>query len=325
MVRDERGRLKPTDDFLRIYLTRPELAPVKESCDRERKLHAALLENPRAAIDATRLEKLADSDAQENYRVWLRFRDRLLTAGTLESFYHQHFLDGRIDIPPLFLDQVVQVILRGLLEGTDDAILVRTAELFFRRQSVSVRDSAILLGDADTIEMYQDSGGFGNLGRMLAQAESPMRQLDLEVLSINNAIFYWMRDERFDTVLDVSVGRDAVQALCRLLEMWTRHFLDVDVVVTAVTRIDDDRWVWHLGLDAESTAILNALYRGNTVDEDRLHNIVSLFRLDFSNPAAVRADVAGQPVYMGLAMTDSHTLKLKPQNLLLNLPLAQLA
>ena len=202
---------------------------------------------------------------------------------------------------------------------------MRTAELFFRRQSVSVRDSAILLGDADTIEMYQDSGGFGNLGRMLAQAESPMRQLDLEVLSINNAIFYWMRDERFDTVLDVSVGRDAVQALCRLLEMWTRHFLDVDVVVTAVTRIDDDRWVWHLGLDAESTAILNALYRGNTVDEDRLHNIVSLFRLDFSNPAAVRADVAGQPVYMGLAMTDSHTLKLKPQNLLLNLPLAQLA
>jgi hypothetical protein len=107
--------------------------------------------------------------------------------------------------------------------------------------------------------------------------------------------------------------------------MWTRHFLGVEVAVTALNRIDDERWVWHLGLDVESTAILNELYQGNAVDEDRLRNIVSLFRLEFGNPAEMRADLAGQPVYMGLAMTDARTLKLKPQNLLLNLPLARLA
>jgi hypothetical protein len=32
--------------------------------------------------------------------------------------------------------------------------------------------------------------------------------------------------------------------------------------------------------------------------------------------------VAGKPVYLGLAMTSDQVLRLKPQNLLLNLPLA---
>jgi len=36
----------------------------------------------------------------------------------------------------------------------------------------------------------------------------------------------------------------------------------------------------------------------------------------------VRADVAGRPVYLGLAMNADGVLRLKPQNLLLNLPLA---
>ena len=36
----------------------------------------------------------------------------------------------------------------------------------------------------------------------------------------------------------------------------------------------------------------------------------------------MRADVQGKPVYLGLAMNEQGLLKLKPQNLLLNLPLA---
>jgi hypothetical protein len=37
----------------------------------------------------------------------------------------------------------------------------------------------------------------------------------------------------------------------------------------------------------------------------------------------MRADVAGKPVYLGLAMNDEQVVRLKPQNLLLNLPLAR--
>ena len=37
----------------------------------------------------------------------------------------------------------------------------------------------------------------------------------------------------------------------------------------------------------------------------------------------MRAAIAGRPVYLAMAMNESNVLKLKPQNLLLNLPLAR--
>ena len=32
-------------------------------------------------------------------------------------------------------------------------------------------------------------------------------------------------------------------------------------------RIDDEKWTWHIGLDAEATRILNALYNGEDPGE----------------------------------------------------------
>jgi hypothetical protein len=34
-------------------------------------------------------------------------------------------------------------------------------------------------------------------------------------------------------------------------------------------------------------------------------------------------DIAGRPIYLGMAMTTDNVLRLKPQNLLVNLPLAE--
>ena len=67
----------------------------------------------------------------------------------------------------------------------------------------------------------------------------------------------------------------------------------------------------------------NMHYRGQAVDEDRQARLIGLFRLDFADPADTQADVAGAPVWLGLAMTADGLLRLKPQNLLLNLPLAR--
>ena len=47
--RDEGGGLKVTDEFLKVYLARPELIPPPEACAVERTLHAALLADPRMA------------------------------------------------------------------------------------------------------------------------------------------------------------------------------------------------------------------------------------------------------------------------------------
>lgn len=50
----------------------------------------------------------------------------------------------------------------------------------------------------------------------------------------------------------------------------------------------------------------------------------ALFRLDFADAQEMRADVAGKSVYLGLMMNAQGVLRLKAQNLLVNLPLRAL-
>ena len=80
---DADGWLRPSDDFLRAYLLRPELVPVEESCAEELRLHQELLEQPRLEVAGARLDRLADPDARDNYRAVLRFRDRLAARPTV--------------------------------------------------------------------------------------------------------------------------------------------------------------------------------------------------------------------------------------------------
>ena len=91
LERGKGGELVVTDDYLRAYFMRPELAPIAESCDHERALHAALVDNPRLNIEARRIASIRDGDARENYRVMLHFRDQLLAAPSLEAFYEGLF------------------------------------------------------------------------------------------------------------------------------------------------------------------------------------------------------------------------------------------
>jgi hypothetical protein len=82
-----------------------------------------------------------------------------------------------------------------------------------------------------------------------------------------------------------------------------------------------------VGLDADSSALLNALYTGADKapepDDDRLARLISLFTLRFADAADMRTDVAGRSIYLGLAASTQGLLRMKPQNLLLNLPLAR--
>src|SRR5258705_303075 len=162
------GRLVVTDDYLRLYYTRPELAPVPESCAAEQALHASLMEAPRRDVPGPEIDALADSDARENYRVMLRFRGELLAAPNLEAFYSGLF-QREVAVPPDFIHHTAQVILRGILEGSGDGLEARAAELFFRRQRVSINAGAIMLADDETVEMHASGGGFGSLGKLLKE------------------------------------------------------------------------------------------------------------------------------------------------------------
>ena len=123
--------------------------------------------------------------------------------------------------------------------------------------------------------------------------------------------------------MSLNRGQPALSALCRVLERWIAHFTPAVVRIEPLRAIDDARWSWHVGLDAEASALLNDLYNGVPVDETRMARLLCLFRLEFADPAAVRPTLAGKPVYLGMAMDEASRLRLKPQNLLLNLPLAR--
>ena len=320
--RDEDGKLGVTDEFLRAYFRRPEIRPVDESCAAERALHQELLAQPRLALPAERLAAIADADGRENYRVLLDFRDRLVEAETVERCYLSLFECERVPVPPLFVDQLAHVVLRSILDGIDDPLRLRAAEALFRTQKVNIVDGAVMLADEEIVEMYTATGGFGTLGQLVVQAQTPLRQVDLDVLGESNGDIYWGRDERHDTVLNVTFGQPGLDALCRVLEAWTEHFLGVGVSIQPVETIRDEHWLWHIGLDVEGTAILNDLYNGVEVDESRLYRILSLFRLEMDNPGLAAPDIAGRSVYLAMAMTPDNILRLKPQNLLVNLPLA---
>lgn len=325
LERVEEG-LAITDAFLAAYLARPEMAPVAESCAVERALHESLLADPFRVVTPVNLVAIRDKDARENYGVFLRYRDWLARHKTAERAYLAMFHEAEVPFPALFVDQLAAVILRGILEragtgGADAAFRARAGELFYRAQQISIDAGTILAADAETVEMHAKTGGLGALGRLIVEAGSRPRSVELDVLTGENAAGYWARSDRFDMVLDLSFARAGIDALCRVLEAWIGHFLAAEVSIQPVQQIRDERWAWHVGLDGEASAIMNDMYNGVAVGEDRLWRVLSLFRLEFRDPAQMLPRVAGRPVYLAMAMNAEQRLRLKPQNLLVNLPL----
>ncbi len=334
-----RGRerwLEAGDDFFRPLLTLPQLALVDESCADERRLHQRLVAEPTRSISGAEIDALADGDARENYAVFLAVRDAIVAAGSLEAYYLRLVRGGPITVPPPFIDAVVAAIVARLVDDCG-AIERRAAQLLHRAQRVALRDGRVLCADRDSADRASATLPPFDIVRQLVAPASDAAA-GLPVLGTSNVREFDAARDPFGFVLDLSheIANDlghglsftmarsdsGMSALARVLERWIAHFLDVRTTIRPLQRIDDPAWRWHVGLDAESTAILNDLYRGESPDADRLQRLLGLFRLDFVDALEMRTDVAGKPVYLGLAMSAEQTLKLKPQNLLLNLPLS---
>jgi hypothetical protein len=335
----------PGDDFFRPLLARPELALVAESCLDERRLHERLVAVPTQTIDAAELAAVVDADARANYAVFLVFRDAVVAAGSLESYYLGLVRAGAVAVPPEFVDALVAAIVARLVDDRCSALERRAAQLLHRLQRIALQDGRVLCADRDATDaLAGDRAGAAAAGFDLAHAlaaEGAAAIANLPVVGLANGRDFDDAADPYAFVLDLSheVANDlghgltftmtrsdsGLAALARVLERWIAHFLGVATTIRPLRRIDDPAWRWHVGLDVDASALLNDLYRGEATDEARLARLIGLFRLDFADPRQMRADVAGKPVYLGLAMSERHTLKLKPQNLLLNLPLARAA
>ena len=318
------GHLVVPDDFLRFLLERPELAPMETYCAAEINLHQYLLENPRSEIQPDQLGSLQDADARDNYAVWLRFRQRILAHPTLEASYLALFQGNGVDVPPLLVHQISQILLRHILQDDATAMQVRIAEMFFRTQKITVLDDGVVMAaDEETVERLATQSSFGTLGDLLQKGGIKIKSVDLDVLQPESADEYWSRSENFDWAVQLNHGQPALAALCDVMSRWIEHFLGVSVRIQTEKDIDDDQWVWHVGLDAKASGVLNALYQGEEVDAEKMERMLCLFSMHFLEPNDMSAQIRGKPVYLAMAMDAENRLKLKPQNLLMNLPLAK--
>jgi hypothetical protein len=316
---DEGGGLLVTDEFLKVYLARPELSPPPEACAVERTLHASLLAEPRRAITASDIAAMADPDARENWALLIAFRDHLMRHKTLEAAYLDLVRSGIGSTPPLFLNQLVHLILRNALDGIEDPLVLRAAEMFFRPQRLTLHEGSLIAADEETIAGRSDKPVSPLVSMLGLPAES-----EIDVLNDDNADVYWGRSDLFDTALDMTAGRRGLAALAEVIERWVGHLLAVEVEVEPLTEMRDVNLTWYVGLDVEGTKIGNALWNGDEIEEAERARVIGLFRLTFSDPAVVIEKVGREPVFLILAMNADKILRMKPQNFVTGLPVRHL-
>jgi hypothetical protein len=306
--RNPDGHLLVTDEFLKAYLARPELAPPPEACAVEQGLRITLLADPRRAVGADQIAAIADVDARENWQQMVAFRDHLLRHKTLEDAYLELISRKVGDTPPLFVNQLVHVILRNALDGCSDPFVLRAAELFFRAQRFTTHEGALIGADEETL------GGTGAapLSPLVSMLGIPAAA-EIDILTGDNAESYWGRSDLFDMALDLTAGRRGLAALAEAIGRWLQHMLRVDATVEPLSEMRNVPLTWYIGLDAEGTRIGDALWHGEDIDEKTQRRVVGLFRLTFGNSE-------DNAVYLILAMTVDGVLRMKPQNLLVGLP-----
>jgi Family of unknown function (DUF6352) len=315
--RDDGGGLVVTDEFLKAYLARPELAPPPDACIAERTLHAALLTNPRRPVAATELAAIADADARENWSLMTAFRDQLARHRTVEAAYLDLMRRGVGETPPLFINQLVHVILRNALDGCDDVFVLRAAELLFRPQRLTVHGGSLIAADEETVAGARPQA----VSPLVAMLGLPAAG-EVDVLNDDNAETYWQRSDLFDMALDLTAGRRGLDALGKVIERWIAHLLPVEVEVQSLTEATGVNLTWYVGLDTEATAIGDTLWHGEELDQAARERIIGLYRLNVRDAEMVLDTAKGEPIYLILAMTPDRMLRMKPQNLVTGLPLA---
>jgi uncharacterized protein DUF6352 len=316
--RDAGGGLIVTDDFLKVYLARPELAPPPEACVVERTLHAALMADPRRAVGADEIAAIADADARENWHVMIAFRDLVTRHKTLEAAYLDIVRSGA-KIPHIFLNQLVHVILRNALDGCEDPFVLRAGEMFFRTQRITLHDGSLISADEETI-----AGVSGTPASPLVSMLGIPAEAEIDVMSEENAARYFEHSDLFHVALDLTAGHRGLFALAETMRRWIAHVLNVDVAIEPLTELREARFTWYVGLDSEGSRIGDLLWSGDELDEATAGRVVGLFCLTFRDPSIMIEKVRGDDIYLILAMTDDKLLRLKPQNLVTGLPLRHL-
>ncbi|MBO0741994.1 MAG: hypothetical protein J2P51_11275, partial [Hyphomicrobiaceae bacterium] len=122
--------------------------------------------------------------------------------------------------------------------------------------------------------------------------------------------------------LDLSVNRRGLRALGQAITRWLSHLLALDVSIEPLTELNKVNLSWYVGLTAEGTRIGDALWQGEEIGNATEASVIALYRLGFGDRMVVTEGLRGEAVYLLAAMASDKTLRLKPQNLIMGLPLS---
>jgi hypothetical protein len=313
--RDAAGKLLVTDEFLKVYLARPELVPPPDACAAEIELHNALLRDPTQPVAASRIGAIADADARENWEIMIAWRDHLVKHPTLEAAYLE-IIGRNIKFPHILVGQLTQAILRNVLDDCNDVFILRAAEMFFRPQKLVVQEGMVTAIDEETEPLFERQPR----SPLVALLGSPATAA-ADMLGDATADSYWERSDRFDMALDLTAGQRGLVALGDVVARWLAHLLAIDLAIEPLTELRNARLPWYVGLDSDAARIGDMIWNGNDLDDAARARLVGLYRMTFRNPLEMMEKVRGEPVYLLVAMTADEMLRLKPQNLVTGLPI----
>ena len=210
----------------------------------------------------------------------IAFRDRPLAAPTLEAAYLA-LVRHAGQAPPLFLNQLVHLILRNALEGCDDPTCCAPAELFFRPQRASFHDGTVLLADAEVIEAHE-------AGRTSSRRSSPCSAepaAELDVLDDGNAWTYWSRSDAFTMALNLGSNPRSREASPASIEAWVRTSSHRGAV-EPVAAIEDRTGAGSSGSTPRRRGSATPCGGARSRGRRAVARVLALFRLTFAEPAS---------------------------------------
>jgi hypothetical protein len=184
---------------------------------------------------------------------------------------------------------------------------------------VTLHDGTLLAADEETI-----AGASATPVSPLVSMLGLPAASEIDVLGEHNAADYFARSERFDMALDLTAGRKGLAALAEVMTRWLRHLLLLDVMIAPLVEVQEAQFTWYVGLDADGTKIGDRLWNGDELDDVMQRRLIGLFTLTFRDPGIALDAVGDEPVYLILAMSPDRILRMKPQNLVVGLPLRRL-
>ena len=314
--------LELSSQFLKSYLTRPELALSNESCEGEVKLHNDFKKKPLDSIKSIKNYNIKDKDTVYNWEAFKIFCDHLKRNSykVIPSYINAFKYNN---IAPLFIDHLTHIVSKEILWSINDCLIMRSAELFFRSQKILNKEDILYSVDEDVYNIKSKYYETKPLDKLFLENDKDIVDAGFIIIKEGDMENYIPYSDTFDTALDVTFSHSGLDALCRAMEMWINYFHNTICKIYPVQKINDPKWSWHTGLDKISSGILNDLYNSKNVSDIRIQNFISLFRLELSNNFPVSKHMKGKPIYLGLATDENKIFKLKPQNLIFNLPLTK--